>query len=153
MDRESLHAELNKIIGEYVRFRGLILVEIIFRYEGRDLFLRILADHPEGGISLGECTELNHEIGLILEEKSLIPDRYILEVSSPGLDRPLKTKEDFLRCRNKVATFFLREMQDGRLEITGKITNVTEDVVEVEAEGKVVPIPIATIAKAKQKFQ
>ena len=152
MEREALREELNQLIGEFIRGRGLILVEIIFRYEGKDLFLRVLSDRPEGGITLEECTKLNREIGLILDEKTLIPGRYILEVSSPGLDRPLKTREDFLRCRNSDAVFFLREAQNGRLEINGKIMNVTEDAVEVEAGGTVISLPITAIAKAKRKF-
>lgn len=81
--------------------QNLDLVDIIYRYEGRGLVLRVLVDKPEGGITLDECAGLNNEISRILDEKDMLQQRYILEVSSPGLDRPLNSKNDFLRCINK----------------------------------------------------
>ena len=68
-----------------------------------------MADRPEGGIRLGECSQLNRGIGALLDEKDFLSGRYILEVSSPGLDRPLKTKNDLSRKINCEAHFFLNE--------------------------------------------
>ena len=125
-------------------------MDIIYRYEGRDLFLRILADRPEGGINLAECSRLNKEIGLALDEKDLLPGRYILEVSSPGIDRPLETKEDFLRCLNKMVRVFLGEALENKTEIEGLIQAIKDDYLVVDADGRNIEIPLAKITKAKQ---
>ncbi len=151
MDRETQRAELTNIISDYLRNKGLDLIDFIYRYEGRDLVLRILTDKPEGGITLGECASLNNELGRILDEKDILQVRYILEVSSPGLDRPLKTKNDFLRCcMNRKARFFRIEQINGKLELEGVITKVGDDLVCVDVGANIIEIPLSKIRKAKQ---
>lgn len=142
--------ELNRIIGDYLKNQGLDLVELLCRYEGRDLFLRILVDRPEGGISLDECASLNNELSRILDEQDILKEGYILEVSSPGLDRPLKNKHDFLRCLNRRARFFLLEPVKGKIELEGTISKVTDDSVYVNIETDIIEIPLIKINKARQ---
>lgn len=142
--------ELNRIIGDYLKNQGLDLVELLCRYEGRDLFLRILVDKPEGGISLDECASLNNELSRILDEQDILKEGYILEVSSPGLDRPLKNKHDFLRCLNRRARFFLLEPVKGKIELEGTISKVTDDSVYVNIETDIIEIPLIKINKARQ---
>ncbi|MFH1413295.1 MAG: ribosome maturation factor RimP [Candidatus Omnitrophota bacterium] len=142
--------ELRIIIKDYLEGEGKELVDFIYRYEGRNLFLRILADSPEGGISLDECTYLNESIGRILDEKGVLGQQYILEVSSPGLDRPLVNRGDFLRCLNKKAKFFLRELINGKIEWDGIISKVEGDSVYVDINGNLSEIPLSKINKAKQ---
>jgi len=150
MDRRAIVRDLNGIIGDYLKIQGLDLIELICRYEGRDLFLRILTDRPQGGITLAECARLNKQISQILDEKDILQARYLLEVSSPGLDRPLKTKNDFLRCLNKTARFFLNEAVNGKIEWAGTIGKVDDDKVCINTETGVMEIPLAKITKAKQ---
>lgn len=150
MDRETLINELSGIIGDYLKGKGLDLVDLIYRYEGRDLFLRILLDKPQGGVSLDDCAQLNNEISKILDEKDILQERYILEVSSPGLDRPLKQKSDFLRCINRKIKIFLNESINGKMEIEGVITKVEDDTVYIEVKREVIAIPLSKINKAKQ---
>lgn len=152
MDRQRLAEEIRKTIADFISEQGLELVDLIYRYEGRDLYLRILVDYPEGGITIGECAGLNSSIGRILDEEDIIGSRYILEVSSPGLDRPLRTKNDFLRCLNKEAIFFLRQSVNGRLELSGRISEVRDDAVGIDIEGSLVWVNLADITKAKQLF-
>jgi len=150
MDRESLISELEVIIGNYLKEKNLDLVELTYRFEGQGLVLRILTDRPEGGISLGDCFSLNREIGAFLDEKNILQDRYILEVSSPGLDRPLRNKNDFFRCRNKMVQFFLKEPIGGKLEWAGKISSVDEEAVKIEQGGREILLPLEKIIKGKQ---
>ncbi len=77
-------------------------------------------------------------------------DKYILEVSSPGLDRPLKTKSDFLRCINRKAKFFLLESIKGKIELDGIITKVEDDSVYIDIDGDIIEIPLVKVNKAKQ---
>jgi len=150
MDREAVIGGLKNIIGDYLQARNIDLVDFIYRYEGKDLALRILADNPEGGISLGECACLNRDISRLLDEQDIIQERYTLEVSSPGLDRPLKTKSDFLRCSNKKVRFFFGEPVNGKFELEGIINKVGDDTVFIDIANQTVEAPLAKIRKAKQ---
>jgi ribosome maturation factor RimP len=150
MDRQGLIDELSAIIGDFLKQQNLDLVELIYRYEGRDLVLRILVDKPEGGITLDECAYLNNEISAILDEKDLLQQRYILEVSSPGLDRPLKSKNDFLRCINKRVKVFLNEPIKAKLELEGIITEVKDHSVYIDISAETIEVPLSKITKAKQ---
>jgi len=177
MIRESLAKELKDLIGSYFSDQQVELIDLSFRYEGNKLILTILADKPQGnslatdsqshrpagrglvtdsqshrpagGITLGECALLNKQLGLIFEEKNLIDCDYILEVSSPGLDRDLKTQKDFLRCLNKEAVFFLNDLINGKCQWQGLINKVDENSVFISVLGQVLEIPLNKINKAK----
>lgn len=150
MDRNAIIAELTNILSDYLKSEGFELVDIIYRYEGADLVLRILADRPEGGINLDECAYLNTEICKILDERNLVQQNYILEVSSPGLDRPLRSKNDFLRCINRRVKIFLREAVAEKLEMDGTIIKADDDSVYIDMKGNNVRVPLFAITKAKQ---
>lgn len=153
MDRQEIIAQLQNIIDDYLKIQGLHLVDLIYRHEGRDLIVRILVDRPEGGITVGECSELNNRITSLLDEKDILQTRYILEVASPGLDRPLKTKNDFLRCTNKRVRFFLNEPINGKIELEGLISKVENDSVYIESKNEIIEIPLIKINKAKQVIE
>lgn len=142
--------ELKSLLADYLNSQGLELVELTYRYTGRDWALRIFLDKPQGGITLYDCAYLNREISRIIEERQIIDSKYILEVSSPGLDRPLKIKSDFSRCLSRMATFFLKEAVGGRLELKGIISKVEEDAVYIEQDGETVILPFSKISQAKQ---
>lgn len=150
MDKEALRSELEYIISGYLKDQGFELVELVYHYEGKDLILRILADRPQGGISMDECTSLNRQISEILDGKDVIPGSYILEVASPGLDRPLRVKGDFLRCLGKKIKIFLREEVKGKLEWDGFIDKVDDDALFLDIGGEVLNIPLSIVTKAKQ---
>lgn len=150
MNREYLISQLNEFIGGYLEEQGLDLVELIYRYEGKNLVLRVLADKPWGGITLDECAALNNQIGRLLDEKDLLPERYTLEVCSPGLDRPLVTRKDFSRCLNKAIKVFLNGPIEGKQELEGVINRVEDDTVHLEIQGLIYAIPLLKIRKAKQ---
>ncbi len=151
MDREEIAGELESIISQYLKEQGLELVEFIYRREGAGRVLRILVDNSSGGISLGECARLNTQISGILDGKDIIKESYTLEVSSPGLGRPLKTRSDFLRNLNRKVTVFLREPVNAKWEFQGAIKEVKDDSLSIETDkGEVIEIPLSKISKAKQ---
>lgn len=150
MDKYELEEKLKKLIQDYLESRGIELVDLVYLYEGRDLFLRILVDTPTDSIRLDQCASLNREIGAMLDGQDILDQRYILEVSSPGIDRPMATNQDFLRCRNKKAKFFLKEIVNGKLEWDGIISQVEGNSVFVDVKGEILEIPINKINKAKQ---
>ncbi len=150
MDRDSLRAELQSIVEQYLVRQNLQLVDLIYRHEGRDLVARILVDRPEGGIFLDECSRINRELGVMLDEKNLIEQRYILEVSSPGLDRPLKNRNDFNRCLNQAVNLFLRDPVNGKIEWQGIIVGADDNQVVVLIQGQNTVFAFSNIIKAKQ---
>lgn len=152
MDRFAIISELRGIIEEYLKDNSLILVDLIYRYEGNNLILRILVDRPEGGITVEDCAKVNNDIGRILDEKALLQTSYVLEVASPGLDRPLKAKEDFLRCLNREARFFFSEQISGKFELRGTIKKVEEEKIYIEMKGELIEVPLAKVRVAKQTY-
>lgn len=163
MGSVELTSELSLLLKDYLGSLNFVFVDIICRYEEGNLVLRILADRsedhglasfgqshkPEGGINLDECARLNRDIGMLLDEKDIIRERYILEVSSPGLDRPLKTGEDFSRLLNKKAKFFLSEAVNGKLEWDGLINKVSQESVFIITKEGTIEAPLLKINKAK----
>ena len=140
--------ELESMINGLFSIKNIELIDLILRPEGRKLVIRVLADYPDGGITLGECALLNRRLGDLIEEKELIASEYILEVSSPGLDRNLSSKKDFLRCKNKEAVFFLKEPVEGKLEWQATVINADDNNVNVKAPERELVIPLNKINKA-----
>ena len=153
MFEQSLTDNIIQAISSALEKMDLQLVEARFMNSPEGRILRLLVDRKEGGISLGECAQVNEAIGALLDSQDLIKDSYILEVSSPGLDRPLSTKNDFLRCLNKKAVFFLKERINDRLQIEGVILGADENAVRVNSGEADIDIPFSLISKAKQLLQ
>ncbi len=152
MDNQSILDKIQPIIIPVLQDAGVELVEIdLVRASGQTI-VRVLIDKIGGGINLDECAIINRRLSDIFEQEDFIADRHVVEVSSPGLDRPLKSRNDFLRCLNKKAKFFLREPINGKIEWDGIIKNVSETEVSVEIEGKIVNLPLLIINKAKLLF-
>ena len=149
MDREELKQEIGLLAKDLFAAQGFALVDIIIRQDGSGLLLGLFADRPQGGISLEECGFLNRLLRQALDEKNILSGQYSLEVSSPGLDRPLKTKEDFMRCLNKEAVFFLNDLINGKCEWKGIISKVNETAVFIEQAGEVLEVSLIKINKAK----
>lgn len=149
MIKEELISELKGLFALCAGKENIELIDLIYRYEGNKLILTVLADKPEGGITLGECALFNRQLNGRLEEKNIIESDYILEVSSPGLDRDLLTRKDFLRCKNKEAVFYLKDLVSAKLQWQGIINKVDESGVTIENAGEFLEIPLIKINKAR----
>ncbi len=152
MENKELILELENLIRDFLGAQSLDLVEFSCHHAGPNMVLRLLVDRPEGGITVGECSKANRRIGEFLEEKDIIRENYILEVNSPGLDRPLKSKRDFSRCLGHKVKFFLIEPINGKIEMDGAVSQVSEEGVMIEAAGSDCFIAFSKIRKAKQIF-
>lgn len=150
IDKYALQEKLRSLIGDYLKQENIILVDLNFKAKGRKSILRILVDEHEGGITLDRCTYLNNAISQLLDRENLIETSYTLEVSSPGIDRPLLTPDDFSRCLNRKVKIFLNQPQDQIYEVSGVIISVTDMGINLDLDGQVHQIPFAQIKKAKQ---
>jgi ribosome maturation factor RimP len=154
MNHEML-LRIKPVVEEHLGRAGYVLVDMRFyRRQGGEAVLEVLADRDEGGISLDECAGLNRELGDILEKESVFAQPYVLEVSSPGLDRPLATRGDFYRVRGRQVRFFLKDLVEGKLEHCGTVEDISDDIVTIRVTDKkgerMVAISLANINKAKQ---
>jgi len=149
----SLAESLRKIISEILEVRGAEMIDLIYRREGPKYVLRILADTP-GGISLNECAELNRLIGEVLEERNLIQESYLLEVCSPGLDRPLLTPRDFKRIIGKPVRLLFKRPLNGRVETRGILEEVKEEKLILRLEGlETVEISISDLSRGERVIE
>lgn len=149
MINEALKQDLRDLFFNGCNVQGLELIDLIYRPEGKRLVITVLADKPLGGITLRECALLCRQLKTLLEEKDIIDGDYVLEVSSPGLDRSLKSQKDFSRSLNKEVVFFLNDLVNGKCQWQGLISKVDEAVVFIQAQGEVLEIPLIKINKAQ----
>ena len=128
---------------------GLELVEVQFRREGHGWVLRLFID-CEGGVSLDNCTEVSREVSRFLDVEDLIGHAYHLEVSSPGLERPLRSLADFQKFSGEKARIRLRESLDGQKVFIGTIGQVEHDTIGLELEaGGTIRFTVEQISKAR----
>lgn len=151
MYREDLILDVKPIFEEHLKKGGFVLVDMRFyKNSDRQLVFEVLADREEGGITLDECTALNRELGDILENSGRILENYTLDVSSPGLDRPLVTSADFKRVTGREVRVFLREPVEGKIEHQGSVASADEGKAVLRLKEKTIEIPLEKVNKAKQ---
>lgn len=139
---------LNPILKE----KNLQLIDIEYVKEGKNWFLRVYID-KEGGVDIIECGEVSEQLSEKLDETNPISEAYFLEVSSPGVERPLKTKEDFAKNINNNVFIKLYERIDDEKEFEGILKEFKDDIAIIEykikTRKKTVEIPYDKIAKAR----
>ncbi|MCM8770508.1 MAG: ribosome maturation factor RimP [Candidatus Omnitrophica bacterium] len=145
--------KIKELINPCITSHGLELVEINYFYQANKLILRIFIDRPEGGINIDECALVNQELGSILDAAGLIQQSYTLEVSSPGVDRVLKTWDDFKRVINRNLVVFLNESIKGKHEIHGILKRVDSTFIYIESGEQEFLIPYTKITRAKQVIE
>ena len=135
---------------QIVTRHGLELVECTIGVEGRTRVLRVTVDKPEGSTALGDVERVSEEISRALDAEDPIPGRYLLEVSSAGLERPLVRPSDYVRFAGRQVKVRTLELIEGRRTFTGSIRSAGDEtfVLEVGADG-VVEIPYTSVARAR----
>lgn len=135
---------IERLAQPVVLAHGLTLVDIEWRRRRPRGVLRLFVDKA-GGVAIADCERLSREIGDVLDAAGAISSPYDLEVSSPGLDRQLKTDREFRWAEGKRVRCWLA---DGR-EVRGRLSGVGPDRLLVEQDGEAVEIPRAQLAKAR----
>ena len=135
------------LLREAVEEQGMELVHVQFLTQQQSPLLRVYIDKP-GGITLEDCQTVSRQASVLLDVEDIISDRYVLEVSSPGLDRPLFRVEDYLRFSGREVRLVTREKIDSRRRFTGFIENLHDGVVRLSCQDKTYQIPFGMIAKA-----
>lgn len=140
-------AKIQALIEPTVETLGYELVGVEHLSQGRHSLLRVYID-SEDGITIDDCERVSHQLSGLLDVEEVIHGHYNLEVSSPGLDRPLFTMEHFEKyCKQKVKVK-LNAPIDGRRKFTGKILAVKDGNVVLEVDEQDIELPFNSIEKA-----
>ena len=158
LHKDDICERVETIVRPILESLRLELVEIEFKRTGREAVLRLFID-KDGGVTLDDCADVSRELSLVLDVEDFIPCAYTMEVSSPGLDRPLKTPADFERFAGrliKVRTYEPFSDDDGnkRKTFLGTLEGLVDGVVRMKlTEGQTAAIPLERVAKANLEFE
>ena len=152
MDPTAIANRVRELIGPLLSSRGVELVELACHYGGGRLVLKALVDTARG-ITLDELSSLNRSIGALLDEHDVVPERYLLEVSSPGLDRPLKRWTDFERVIGRRLKVMTMEVLESRQEHRGELLGANEETIVLRLDsGDKLQIRLSQITYAVQEI-
>jgi len=127
---------------------GVELVHVEYSRGHRPSMLRVLID-KEGGVTVDDCQRISELISPVLDASSLLKSRYVLEVSSPGFDRPLTKKEDFVRFAGQPIKVKTHAAIGGNHVFRGTLRGSDGSVLLLDVDGSQVEIPVSDIAKAR----
>jgi len=127
------------------------LVDVTYRRESHGWVLRVYIDRP-GGVTLGDCQAVSRQLGDMLEARNVMRFAYNLEVSSPGLNRPLKKAADFERFAGSRVRVKTRAPVEGRRNFLGTLGGCTDGTVVLDIDGTGVQLPLASISRAHIEY-
>jgi len=141
-------ARLTRLLQPLVEELGYEFVGLDHQSNPKNPVLVIYIDQP-GGIAVEDCERVSREVAALLDVEDPIPGHYNLEVSSPGLDRPLFTLEQFERFRGEQVRLSLYAPQDGRRKFKGQILGAENGKIRLDQDGAEVELELGNIAKAR----
>jgi ribosome maturation factor RimP len=139
---------------------GLEIFDVQFRREASGMVLRVQIDRPgpaaraEESVSVQDCANVSRDLSAILDVEDVVPAAYTLEVSSPGLDRPLRSADDYRRFAGRRAKLVMRERVDGQGFFKGRLGGVDGGHVVIEADdGRTHRVPLVVITRANLEVE
>ncbi|WP_352417845.1 ribosome maturation factor RimP [Proteiniborus sp.] len=133
MKKGALESMVAEIVSPIIEKYDFELVDVEYVKEGPNQFLRVFIDKP-GGVTIDDCQKVSEQLSDFLDEKDPIEDNYFLEVSSPGLDRPLKNNQDLERSIGKDVEVSLYRQLNGKKKYTGKLIKFNDENIFIQDE-------------------
>jgi ribosome maturation factor RimP len=151
--KNEIVKSVRTLVAPVVESEGMELVDIEFKKEGKTWYLRIFIDKP-GGVTLLDCEKISREVEVLLDIEDIIDRSYTLEVSSPGLDRPLKTKEDYLRFQGKLVKIKTFSSIHGQKVFSGYLQGIQDDKVRIRTKSnQEIEIPYENISRSRLEVE
>lgn len=144
---QDLNPKLEKIIKDAAEAAGYELIEWMYISGSRGI-LRVYIDKADR-VTIEDCGRFSAYLGSIMDIEDPIPYSYVLEVSSPGVNRPIKTDKDYQMAKSKWVIIVTKEAIEGKREFAGNLQNILDDYVEVEDSGKIYQIKKEYIVRAR----
>ena len=142
--------KVKELVKPILEERDFKLVDVEF-IKGSRPVLRIYIYNPEG-TTIENCEWVSRRIGALLDVEDLIPYSYILEVSSPGLNRKLKNKEEYNIFKGRDITIHTKEPVNDKTSFSGKLQGIEDDMIKLEKEGETIDIPYDKVSSARLEF-
>jgi len=127
---------------------GLELVDVEHTNEHGRWYLRVFID-KEGGVTLDDCQALSEKLDVLLDRVNPIPHAYVLEVSSPGIERPLKTVADFQRFRGRLVKITTFAPQNGKKQLAGRLIDASEQALVLGIGDEAITVAMRQVASAR----
>ncbi|MGL6064559.1 MAG: ribosome maturation factor RimP [Fusobacteriaceae bacterium] len=151
MEKQFIIEKVEKIILPVAKELGLELVDVEYLQDGGYWYLRVFIEKLDEEISLGDCATLSNRIDEEIDK--LIPEKFFLEVSSPGIERPLKKIEDFIRFRGENIRLALKHKLNDHKNYSGILLDIkNDDTILLKNENEILEIPFKEIKKANLLF-
>jgi len=151
---------IQEISARVAGSHALEIFEVTMRREGGRQVLRVVIDkpgpaaRPEECVSIGDCETVSHELGTILEVEELLPEGCTFEVSSPGLDRPLRNAGDYRRFEGRLAKIVMAAPVDRQTAFAGRLRGFEDDAVLLEGQGgRLHRLPLAQVSRARLEVE
>ncbi len=148
MRQDDIVQQVEELLQPIAQRMGLETVDVQVHGDGPHTVLRVLLDRPDGGITVGECARASEALNRQLDLYDLFPHAYTLEVSSPGLDRPVRTDAEFRRFAGRQVEITTDETLGGQRRFRGMILGVVGDVVVLQVDDRQIQIPKARMQRA-----
>ncbi len=152
MAKKDIPAVVEAMVLPIVQELNLELVDVEFVKEGAHWYLRVFLD-KDGGIDVEDCSSVSEQLSQLLDEQDPIPQAYMLEVSSPGLDRPLKKQADFAKYAGRLVRVKTYAPVDGKKELVGELKGLEGEDVVLTVEGREVRIPWERAASIRLEIE
>jgi ribosome maturation factor RimP len=144
MDAKTIEEMLTPLVEQ----EGAEIVDLQWRREGHQWVLRVFIDKPQG-FSLDDCAYFSDRIGALLDEKNTIEQSYVLEISSPGLDRVIKKNKDFVRFSGKLVKLKLKIAENGQRRFSGLLKGLNGEAVVLQVGDQVKEFPLRNIDEVR----
>ncbi|MGL4998449.1 MAG: ribosome maturation factor RimP [Cetobacterium sp.] len=149
-EMEETLLKIEKVVLPAIEKREVELVDLEYIQEGGYLYVRVFIERPEGDISLEDCKSLSNEIDETID--ALIPHKFFLEISSPGIERPLKKESDFVRFKGEQIKVSLKHKLNDNKNFEGIIEDFKDETLFLDIKGQTLEIPFKEIKKANIVF-
>jgi ribosome maturation factor RimP len=149
---QSIVKQVENLVEPILEEMGYELVDVEYVSIYGRWILRLFVD-KEGGVTIGDCARISEELGDLIDVKEIIRHEYNLEVSSPGLDRPLKKEKDLSRALGKRVKIRMTTPLEGRRNFTGVLLRYGDGILHLEVDGQEVALSWPDVAKANLIYE
>ena len=160
MGAETVVEKVRAIAERVATGYGLEIFDVQFRREAPGMVLRVQIDRPgaastaEDSVSVHDCANVSRDLSAIFDVEEVVPTAYTLEVSSPGLDRPLRRPDDYRRFTGRLAKVVMREKVDGQGFFRGRLAGVEGQHVLIDGDdGRTHRVPLDVITRANLEVE
>lgn len=145
----TLAEQIAALLTPSIEDMGFVVVQVKLMDTNKSKLLQIMAERPDGTMNVDHCAEISNHVSAILDVEDIIPGQYRLEISSPGIDRPLVKHTDYEHYCGHLAKIELALPVNGRKRYTGTLKTIVGDIVTIEVDGKPVALDLNDIQSAK----